>query len=426
MNTPLSLQPLTGLPYDVIDARLIHLFTGAWTVDLTVSANSLAQNGGMPSGKVILTFGGTKMSGTIDPRNSGSWGPRGKVRVVGGAGAWDTVVTAQDFHSDALVTSTMVYSATAASIGEVVVDILPQPLGIDFARTSGPASRVFRDNPWWVDFTGVTNVGPRPPALQDLSLVLRDFDPTKNMITFSSGVPLVPNTTIIDPSQRFGIGKTFTVYDVEQVFDANGSTGWAWTTSSACSQLVSDLKSATLEWTRANYLRVYRYRLITYQGPGPGGGPSRMALQAVNPTAGAPDLVPITPTSGLAGCVNQLAPSQEVLIGFEDANPGVPYIVSYALLGKPLQTTVDASVSVHLAPTALSVDVGAQALSVALGGGTEPLTVAPWATALTIALGAFCTACASAVDPHVVNAASALATALGLLPPPATVVVKAS
>jgi hypothetical protein len=403
-TSPLILTSAAGAVLRVTSARLLHFYQGAWSVDAELEPESLAVNG-LPSGKVTLSLGGVSMVGTVDPRSSGTFGPTGKVRVVAGGGGWDQAVPAQDFTNDGGITSTLVYQQTASLVRETVNDLAPATLGSKWERIGGPASRVFRDAPWWLDLAGVTQVGaPRPAATADGSLVIHEWDPTRQRIVFSCDTLLLPNTQLTDA--RFN-GANPVIYDVEQTFDANGSIGWGWATVSACSQLVADLKSATLEWTRAAYRTLYRYRLVQNQG-------SRYALQAVSKGLGVPDLIPVVPWSGLAGLSTQLANAQEVLVGFENADPGLPRIVAYSLAGTPLSSTLDATASVKIGPSAASV---------AIAGGANPVVPTPWATALELALAAFV---ATLTTPpvttvaQIVAAAGTLATALGALPSDAT------
>lgn len=373
-------------------ARLFHFYTGAWIVDCVLDLDQ-AQTA-PTSGKCDVALGGVNMSGTIDPRNTGTFGPSAKARVVAGAGGWDSVVPRQDFHSDGGIVSTTVYQATAVAVGEIVQELAPVPFGIDFERTTGPAMRVFRDNPWWLDVQGVTHVGDRLPSVQDESLLVNDYDPGKGMVTFSCDTLVYPFTTLVD--DRFGTQQV-TVYDVEQLFDANGSAGWAWTARAPSTQLVATLKAAALEFTRANYLRIQRYRLILYQPTAVPGGDPRLALQAVTPSAGVPDIIPISPYSGLAGCVNELAPSQEVLVCFENADPTLPRIVGYSLDGLPLKTTIDASTE---------VDIGPSSPLVKLAKGTQPLALGEALQILIATLEGFATG---------LNPTTLAAQAVGLL-----------
>lgn len=414
-TSPMILTPLGGLPYKVLSAHLLTMYGGAWVLDLDLAADDVAIQGA-PSGKVTALIGGVPLVGTVDSDATGVWGPTAKARIVAGGGAWDSYPAAQQFHADAPgVASQVVYSAVAGPLLEVVVDLEPRVLGIDVViSTDSPASAIFGDRNYFVDITGTTYVGPRPPAIPDLSLVIRNFDPLQQKVTFSCETLLLPNTPLVDP--RFGT-KVLVAYNVEQIFDANGSTGWAWAQPAAIpglqastppSTVVDMLKAAVLAWTRAASLRVYRYRYVLDAGAGPGGGPDRMALQAVSPSAGMPNLLPITPWSGMAGIVAELAPSQEVLVVFENADPTLPRIIGYSLvpgtavpLGLPLKNTIDAAVKIDIGPTAPLIEIG--------GPTATPVMTAAALAALT----AFATSLGGATDPAVTGAASTLLTALG-------------
>jgi len=400
-TSPISVIGPAGKTLRATSCRLFQFAIGAWIADVVLDLDSIQD---FPAGRCTAAVGGISLQGTTDPRNSGTFGPSARIRLVGGAGAWDQVTPSQDFANSGGLTSTQVYQQTAQSIGETLIDESPVAnVGQHFVRSGGAASRVFRDNPWWVDTLGTTHVGPRPVSQPDSSLLVNDFDPIQGVVTFHCDTLLYPNTQIQDA--RFPSGSQI-VYDIEQLFDKNGSRGWAWVTQSAINQLAQDLKSATLEWTRAQYLRATRYRLVQYQG-------NNLALQAVTPSAGLPNIVPLTPWSGLAGASTVLAPSSEVLVIFENADPTLPKVVGWSLATLPIQSTVDASGVVQIGPSAGLV---------VIAGGEAPLATGPWAVALVAALEAYTSAIAlTPTLPGIIAASSALATALAALPLPETV-----
>ncbi len=106
----------------VVSARFHMPGSGVWIADLDVD---LDVSGVVPVGRAILTVGTKVLSGTIDARASGKFGQKAHVQLVGGGGGWDTVVPALHIHADFGVMSTQVFSVTAASVGEVVVDSVP-------------------------------------------------------------------------------------------------------------------------------------------------------------------------------------------------------------------------------------------------------------------------------------------------------------
>lgn len=384
-SAPLTLATAVGATYSVLRARLYHFAIGVWIVDVEIAAQALLALP-LPTGTVTLVLAGAPLVGTVDDDSSGTWGPTARVRVLGGGGGWSKPLPAQQWHADNGVLSTTVYQATGALVGETVLDEEPEVGAIDYVRAGDaptklptdpsrniPASAVFGDNPWWVDVAGVTHVGPRPPAVADPSVVLRDYTAPEQKVTFHAQAILVPGTQLVDG--RLGAAPV-PVYDVEQLFDEHGSIGWAWTQPEAGSSIAGDLKAAALAWTRAVYLRIYRYRFVQDTGPGPGGPPNRMALQAVTPTAGVPDLIPLAPWSGAPGISAELAPSQEVLVLFENADPSAPRIVCYSLEGLPLKLTLDAQVELDLGPTAPVVNLAGGLAAVALAPGIATLTSA--------------------------------------------------
>jgi hypothetical protein len=390
----------------VLSARLFQFWRGAWIAELELDPDDVAQ--APTGGPTTLSLGGATLFGTVDGRGSGSFLTRASARVVGGAGGWDRVVPRQDFHSDAGVLSTDVYTQTAGLIGETVKDLTPAPFGvIDFVRTMGCASRVFGGADWFVDLDGVTNVGPRPPATADPSLTIVDFDPLKQRVDFACDGLLMPNTTLRDPRLN---GATPIVRDVEQIFDRDGSRGYAWCSAQPISRLTSALANFVIEAAGRAFLRAYRYRLIEYQG-------ERASLQAVSSQAGVPDLIPLAPWSGLAGAVATLAPGQEVFVAFDHTTDvPQPILLGYSLASLPLESKVDASLAVH---------VGQSAALVALAGGAGPLVLESGYAPLLGALGALASTLGALATPPgplapVGAAFATFAAALSSLPPSAT------
>ena len=403
-----SASPMTLNGLRVVSVRLFVFWRGAWEAEVEIDPDDVTT--APTSGPATLAVAGQTLTGSVDARASGTFVNKAFARVVGGAGAWDQTVPQQDFAQASGVLSTTVYQQTASLIGETVADLSPATWGSHVIRSRGPASRVFGALDWWVDLSGVTNVGARSAATPDASFQLIDFHPIEQRIEFTcEGAILLPGTTVTDARLN---GATLTTRDVEQVFDRDGSRGMAWCASAAASPLTSVLQNLIVEIAGRTFLRIYRYRLVLYQG-------SSLALQAVSPAAGVPDLVPLPPTSGLAGAENTLAPSQEVWLAFDHSTePPRPFIVAYDLTGLPLTTTVDAQTAVHIAPSGTA--------TVDLAGGANALVPAPWATGLAAALAALATALTTGTLGSMSAGGSALTTALGMLPPDATVRVKAT
>ena len=400
----MSALTLNGLR--AISVRLLMPWRGAWTADVQLDPDTVST--APTSGPATIVVGGSTLTGTIDPRGAGSFVAGAAVRVVGGAGGWDKPVPPLHYHLDNGVQTTAVYQAAAAIVGETVVEAAPVNLGSDYMRSAGPASRVFRDVDWYVDLTGLTQVGARPAATADASLTILTWDAVQQRAEMTCDVLVLPATTLSDP--RFN-GATPIIRDLEQTFDASGNRVVAWCAAATVTRLMSSMTNMVRELGKTAYLSVYLYRIVLE------GSDGRLQLQAVNPTAGMPDTLPVSVWPGMPGDSATVQQGALVLVHFvsqQAGQPPLPVVIGFSPQGMPLKRVVDATVE---------VDIGPSAPFVAIAGGATPLVMAPWAASLATALTTFASAMSTAaVGPLAPMAApaTALGTALGALPPPAT------
>lgn len=344
-----------------VSARFVFPLTGVWFADLDIDPDALASS--VPtSGPATVSIGTTPaqaLVGVVDPLAAGSFGPVLRVRVLGGAGGWQKGVPAQHFHSDGGLTTEIIYSTTGALVQELVTVVEPTLLGPDYVRTAGPASRIFEDEAWYVDpLTATTFVGPRPPAIPDVSLQVLTWDPLTKSAEVACDALILPGTPLVDT--RIGESPVI-VADVEQTFDASGSRATCWTSPALmpASRLRVALQTMIRELGKRAILEVKLYRFVEVAG-----SPTMMALQAVDrdPLTGAaapwPDLIPVTQWTGFPGATATLPPALEVLVALVD---GAPVVLGYSTLELPLTSTVDASVSLEIGPTAPTVSIGSPA-----------------------------------------------------------------
>ncbi len=396
MSLPLALGGL-----NVIAAVISIPWRGAWYADLTID---LQDQTSAPTGAQVLTVGAAPdpvvtLAGTIDPRWSGSFVGAARVRLVAGGGGWSKPVTAQDFSSLSNVPLNQLYQATAALVGERVSVAGPSTGAAHFVRTAsgpGPASRVFGDLDWYVDFAGVTQVGSRPAAAADAALQLLNFDALEQRATLA-GALCVPNTTLSDPRLN---GASPVVRDVEVRIDHTGTWVTAWCSAAPISRAEAALRALVREYAGVATLKTYEYRYALSSGGG-------LALQATDPSAGAPDLNPIAEGTGMAGVLATLAPSTLVYVTFVAGRPTQPLLVSYDSSKVPLQNSVDATTLVKVGPSAAAVQ---------LAGGATPIALAPPITTFLAALQTWSAAVAAALSSAgfpIVAAQSALVTAIG-------------
>lgn len=332
---------------------------GVWFADLDVD---LDVTGIVPTGKAVLKVGTAALTCTIDDRSSGMMGKKASIQVVGGGGGWDKPVSALHIHNDFGVTTTNVFSVTAAEVGEAVVDALPTVLGPDFVRTEGPASRVLAGREWFVDTTGITIIGPRPPLPMMSPFGVLDWDPNERVATLAGDDLIMPGTVLVDT--RFG---TATVRDVEQTFGPGGARAIAWCDTDSTddeesgNRLARGLALIAVEAAGLAYLRHYRYRVVAV------GPDKRLTLQLVNADAGAPELLTLVEAwMGVAGSGAIPTPGSEVLVVFADGDPSQPKCVAFAPLGAAALDPFAKAIETAAALTTIETQIAALAAAIAV------------------------------------------------------------
>lgn len=395
-----------------ISVTILSTWSGAWIADVDVDLDPTAI---VPSGKVLLTVGTATLSGTVDPTANGRFATHARVRVVGGGNGWSQPTKRQHFHNDAGVLNTAVIAATAAEVGEVAVVATPLPLGIDWTRMAGPASRVFKDLSWYVDFLGVTQVAPRVPTPAPPDVEVLEWNGLWQTAKIASDTLVVPGMVLTDT--RFG---TVTVRDVEQTFTAaGGARATAWCGAASRSRLAAALTTIAQEATAIVYARSYKYRVVLQ------GVDGRLTLQAVTPTLGVPDQLPISVWYGLPGAKGKPALGSLCILEFNEGDPSQPMVRAFDS-AIPLQLDIETSALLNLKAPLVSIGEAPQS-GVATLQTMTPLFVAlnTLVTALNALVGspnATALAAGTALDPSgsLSSAITAAASALeALLPSPA-------
>ncbi len=410
----MGLLLLNHLP--ALDVRLFTPWGGVWFADVTVA---LDETEVVPFGPCALTLGTTVLAGTVDPRASGKFGKSAKVRVLGGGGGWHQNVTPMHVHNPATVLSTVVYAAAAAEVGEVVVDVVPKPLGPDYVRFGGfpivgppgPASRVFGKADWYVSFQGVTFVGARiPQPYNPLTTEILSYDPLTRAAMLACDEPIVPGTILLDPLRFTG---PLIVRDVEQTWSADGGArATAWCADEAGSRLQTALVNLVAEKVGLTFLKTYRYRVVL-QNP----GDESLILQIIDPLSGAPNAIPFDMWTGVPGIHAKVTPGTEVLVQFTADEPPRPVVVAFKPGADQFPILIEMGTGLR-GPVALSV--GTQTQVAALQA--QLAAIGAWfaANIATAFSSAGLIANAATTAPAVVAAIAAGTTAIAAAAPLAT------
>lgn len=140
----------------IVSARVTVPFYGAWCADVTLA---IADTIPLTS---VLTIGDLTLNGTIFRMASFS-GSR-SARLVGGGAGWRKVIPAQAYYNPLGVRASIVLGDAASIVGERLNLVTDSVLGTSYVREAAPAERVLRliaGAQWWIDSSGVTQVGPR-------------------------------------------------------------------------------------------------------------------------------------------------------------------------------------------------------------------------------------------------------------------------
>lgn len=147
-------------------------------------------------------------------------------RLVGGYGGWMKPVKGQAYDfPDTNISSQFVLNDLALQVGEKVSVASPTGLGALFFVEAAPASRTLRElagATWWIDPSGVTQVGPRTntsPITSSFQVI--DFDPARDAFTIATENPSdwMPARTFTAPT----VAATQTIVSTEIAFDRSGT-----------------------------------------------------------------------------------------------------------------------------------------------------------------------------------------------------------
>lgn len=311
---------IAGQP--VTRARIELPATGAWWADVDCD---LAPD---VSGRVELVAGDLQLSGTVETARAGTFGQRRTLRLVGGAGAWSSLLAARHYHNDAGVRARAIIEDAAREAGEMVTiaaDVGARSVGVDFVREAGPASRALRaaagSAAWWVDLDGTTRVESARPTRTATpgTYEVLEHDPRGRRVTLA-----------LDDLTAVGVGSTLTERLDEPVtvgemtlFIEEGAVRASARYGAPAGQLAGAVAAIVRHVASERLWGRWRYRVVRRSV-------DRLELQPVRRDAGLPDALPISMWPGIAGSHAAPALGAEVLVEFVEGDRAQPIVTGFA------------------------------------------------------------------------------------------------
>lgn len=292
---------------------------------------SVDMPGGAPlSGAVVISLGGLELHGTVAADYAGTHQSATRARVVAGGDGWRKLLPAKSYHNDAGVKAQLVAADAARAAGETLGGFVPQfeRLGVDFVRDYATAARTIElaagDNvAWWVDYAGVTHVGPRPATALDKSAYhVMAYDPRARIATLGTDDPgrIAIGSMLVDQLDAPGIVRELRISATESEMRV---MAWLGGSESGGGRLATLMREIAVRANDGHLHGTYRYRVVRMAG-------ERVELQAVRKIIGLPDIAPVSMWPGIAGVHAQLALGAEVLVSFIDGDRGQPCITHFA------------------------------------------------------------------------------------------------
>jgi uncharacterized Zn-binding protein involved in type VI secretion len=344
---------------------------GPWTAEVAfIEAPAL-------TGRVVIQVGTERLTGTIAPSEDGTFGLKRQSMIVAGAGAWGATLTPKHYHNDAGCKAQLIAADAARESGESLGAFVPstERLAVDYVRAAGPASLALQaaagGAPWWVDYAGITRVGPRPSSATDSGAYeVLAFNPHTRR-----------GTLAINTLGAVGIGSIITerldqpqtIRELTITIGAEGLRARFWSGASAepahseLAQILTDIVAAQLG---RRLLGKYQYRVVSMHTDG------RVNVQAVRRAAGLPDAQTIRMLPGVPGAHAELTPGAIVALEFLEGDPTQPIITGFVGLNgsgfTPTLLTLGGPEGPRAARVGDEVQCGGPGSTITIGPATVP------------------------------------------------------
>lgn len=367
MPTAITLNGITAT-----DARVTLPAWGVPYADVSVDGEHTL-SGGVSLVIADFTFQATVLAG-------GPAAGRSYFRLVGGKGGWSKTLSRTSYSNDGGVKLSTVLLDAAAACGETIdtatLDTTTR-LGPYYVRPEGQACTLLEQltpNAWYVGEDGQTRFGKRPKTTLDAST------PRTSQVDLARGTVTLASDSIASIVPGIVVDGLEAVDVEHEVSAKDGLRSKIWGRSGIGNSRRLAAFRAILNMLDPGrkYRGTYEYRVVTQEG-------ERLNLQAVRVSTTMPDIRRVVVRPGVAGYRGQPMLGSRVLVTFIDQDPARPAVISFEDAEgsgfKPLLTSVDASQTLLLGPSASLVQIAGGGATLARVGDEVTITVAQFTAA---------------------------------------------
>lgn len=296
---------LNGTP--VTRARVVQPYTGIWHADVWL--DHVADT----TGSQTLVVG--PWTGTCAVTRAVDFAGQRMVRLVGGAGGWSQVPSTPVFWAAAQLST--ILNDVAGTVGETInlaTDRTVTPFYVLDGAT--PASTVLQDlcgAGWWMDSSGVTQVGTRASPTIASPFTLRDVDGPPGIYHVDTEylADWVPGATFSGPTGSGTVSRITYLLEAGKLTTEVMIPKVATTPTDRLRDAIKSVLTQVMPgWI---YLATWEYTVEATNG-----GPTSVTIDASAPQGyGLPDVTGLPLRADASGSVGAPAVGSKVLIGFQ-------------------------------------------------------------------------------------------------------------
>ena len=181
----------------VVTASLSIPLYGIWVADVLLPASDPLTN------PIMINVGNLTLQGAI--YRQGYFGGSQYARIVGGYAGWRTTIPSQAYNNPSGLMLSLILGDAAGACGEMVHVQTDSSVGTFYVRENAQAQRLLRQlgGPlWYIDNTGITQVGTRPTTLISSPFLVETWDAGTNLFVISTEdyASWMPSNTFQSPT----------------------------------------------------------------------------------------------------------------------------------------------------------------------------------------------------------------------------------